>query len=309
MKKIALILLALFLTLQSSTNAKLCQDSYCDWLDFSDLIISGSGGFESRFVYRGSKLAKQVVTSRLEIAHPICFSFLDMSSFAPIIYGGAWGVFPVRNTENQSAQQVNPYGGISFKPFESLKGDFCLPVFEDITLDVGYVRYIFTNTDQNGRTFRSRNTSRQNELYFGASLDFYLHWAAYAFYNFDLEQWVIEPSVSTSIDLLGFFSKDCKHILTFDPEVRGGWLHAKNFNGNQRAAGVGAHENSYLYIQAKADLTFHFNEYASVSGGARYVANNDGNITPFNANGPYTANALDGDDDFFWFGGSLNFSF
>lgn len=269
-----------------------CEKSFFDCPIKVELC--GDLGFESRFIYRGSKLAKEVATSSFELTY-------TEEEFS--VYGGAWGAFPARNSENTAAQQINAFFGLSWQADTWFK------------LDLGYIRYNYTSTDLGSddilkRNFLNRYSSHQNELYFGARFDTYFCPSFYCFYNFDLKQWVLEPSLRYSFNLFEI----CKHCVTLDFSLKAGWLHAKAFNGNQRPSGYKDQQNSYFYAQATGDLTLHVSEHLSLSVGPRYVANNDGSkkgVTDDIANKKlaFNANAIDGKSHTFWWGAHLKFNF
>lgn len=279
MKK-TLIPVLLFLTLLP------LYDDCCAWFNSDDLRMEGTCGYESRFVYRGSKLAKDILNPNIKLSYQLPYDFS--------IYGGAWGAFTLRNTENMTVNQVNPLVGVTWD------------LYEYLTFDFGYLRYIYTNTDQNGRDFHNRHSSNQNELYFGGTVNIILSPSLYAFYNFELGQWVVEPSISYC-----FVVYNChQHSVSLDFDVKMGWLHAKRFNGNKRASSVSAHKNSYYYGKVQVDVTVRINECLSVSIGPRFSANNDGFIANADLiNGPYTANALGDDSETLWWGLHLNYGF
>ena len=98
--------------------------------------ISGGVDFVSSYIFRGFQLADEAIQPYVE------FSKGDF-------YGGAWFSTPIDSREFYE-NEVNLYGGFGFDISESLWGD------------VGFTRYIYTDSDGESDT---------TELYFGVTAE------------------------------------------------------------------------------------------------------------------------------------------
>lgn len=242
-----------------------------------NVSLKANTDFESETVYRGSKRAQSSIQPNLEVSYPV------MGAKA---YAGVWSILPAGKTIHNNAKEVIPYVGASYE------------VTDMFTADAGFMYYWKANAGQS--TFATHNMNRQREVYLGVSADVLLSPRFYVFYNFDLNQWVFQPSISYSYDLgefgLNGFSLDAAANL--------GLLYAGNYNGNQRA-GAAKHKNGYVFWAAKLDVTYHLNENASISAGPRYSGNNDGKSNP----GSYNANIMGNRGHMFWWGANVNVKF
>ncbi|PIP59490.1 MAG: hypothetical protein COZ46_02485 [Verrucomicrobia bacterium CG_4_10_14_3_um_filter_43_23] len=274
----------LFAQDQAATNGTTTNETTAKTL-MSDVSLKANVAFESETVYRGSKRAQASIQPTVELGYPV---------FGAKLYTGVWSVMPAGSAVNNAAKEVNPYFGVTYE------------VTDMFTADAGFIYYWQTNTINAAPTFINHHTNRQREIYLGVSADVLLNPSIYMFYNFDLRQFVIQPSIAYSYDLgeFGFdgFSADFGASL--------GWLTADAYNGDQRGGAV-KHKNGYVYWTLKADLTYHMNENAAMSVGPRYAGNNDGfNSASTRAlTGGYNANALGNRKNMFWWGASVNVKF
>lgn len=254
------------------------------WL--SNVEVKGSLGYESEYVYRGAKTAQDVILPVIEIGYCLpCGK----------VYTGGWGVAPIGNSDFKAVRQFNPYIGAQFN------------LTDIFTADVGYTYYWYFFEGSSDFQFLRHNLNRQNEIYLGIIGDVILCPALYVFYNYNLDQWLIQANVKHSFDLFCLTSV-CGLYLDFYADAA--WLKASRFNGDERPGGIQAHHNSYWYFDVKFDLTYRFNECVWVSVGPRLAYNTDG-ITPSNflITEGYTANALGNHHHLLWWGGRVGFKF
>jgi len=150
MKK--LLVMAATLAAFSSTNAA------------EDVDISMSVGYESRYIFRGVKLADESMVVSIDAA------FEDA-------YLGMWTNQPITgNFDNE----FDFYGGVGFE------------VAEGISMDVGGTLYFYPESGVGSETF---------ELYAGFAFETELSPAIYLFYDLDLEAFTFEASVGHSFEM------------------------------------------------------------------------------------------------------------
>lgn len=230
-----------------------------------DLSITGTFAFESEYVYRGIDLqGDHNFQPSVEFGFPVLGGDL---------YTGVWAMEPIGTRNAPGQNEIDFYFGLAY------------PVTDMFTLDVGFTYYWYPQA-------ATGDAGQTREIYFGASADVIASPALYFYYDFDLEQTVLELSVGYSFDL-------GEHVgangLSFDIGAYIGWLTANNINGG--APGPKA-KNGYIYGGLTGDLVYMFNEYVSSSIGVRYAFNNDGNSA---VNG--------GRENNIWFGASLGFAY
>jgi len=245
------------------------------------LSLGGKVGYESEYVFRGAKLAQSIVMPSVEGRYHFEQPF--------DLYGGVTVKKPVGRPSLNFRSEVDPYVGVMyFMPKNSL------PV--DLTLDAGFTYYWYT--DRRGTSGR---INRSREIYFGAIIDYVVSPAIYFFYDIDLGQYLIEPSV--------MYTRELEFIadgLSISAYAYAGLLQADAYNGNQRS-GLPKHKNGYAYAGMKLDLIYQVNDFTKVSVGVRASANNDG-LMPVGST-QFNANSQSRHSELFWWGAQVSFGF
>lgn len=246
----------------------------------SDLSITGTFDFETEYVFRGKELAQQSFQPSVEFGFPVLGGDL---------YAGIWTNMPI-NDKTAAIAAGRPAG------YESNEIDFytgfAYPVTDMFTVDVGFTYYWYPEVSGfTGVLGRSR------EIYVGATADVILSPAFYIYYDFDLEQWVLEGSIGYSFELGEYVGTEG---LSLDLGAYLGWLNANAYNGNQRA-GAQKWNNAYWYGGITADLVYAFSENVASSIGVRYSFNNDGTFSSFGG--------AQGSENNIWFGATLGFAY
>lgn len=273
---------ALFLATITATGSIATEPSFISCL--KNVQVQADVGYESETVYRGSKIAQNSATPHIDLSYTIC-------NITP--YVGVQSVVPIANTRLSNASQVKPYVGVAWA------------ITDMFTLDFGFMYYWYTDTSRKDTLpFINRYMNRQREFYIGMEADVLLNPALYVYYNADLAQWVVEPSVAHSfpLDQVGL----CH--FTIDVHAYIGWLCARKFNGNQRASDIRRHENRYFYAGTDLELAYHFASWGSIGAGPRVAFNNDGYINPPTV-ASFTANALGNHKTMVWWGASVTVVF
>lgn len=254
-----------------------------------DLSITGTFDFETEYIFRGKELAEQSFQPSVEFGFPVLGGDL---------YTGIWTNQPIKSGE---ANEIDFYGG------------FAYPVTEMFTVDVGFTYYWYPDsvpassadginppgTPSLPGTGSNTGISQTREIYVGVSADVILSPALYFYYDFDLEQTVLEGSIGYSFDLGEYVGTEG---ISFDVGAYLGWLSANAYNGSQRGS-VDKWNNGYIYGGITGDLVYEISENVSSSLGIRWSANNDGSDnTGFNGGNL-------GTDSNLWFGATLGFAY
>lgn len=249
----------------------------------SDLSISGTFDFESEYVFRASKLAAQSFQPSVEFGYPVVGGDL---------YVGIWTNQPIASTTT----------GVPFGAIRGITGDevdfyagYAYPVTDIFTLDLGATYYWYPESAGFGAI------NHTTEIYFGVSADVLLSPAVYFYYDFDLQQTVVEFSIGYSLDLGEYLGAEG---LSVDTGAYFGVLNTNDINAG--AAGTSKQQNGYVYGGVTADLVYAFNENVSSSIGVRWSINNDGADGTLAGNGP--ANAFGGESQV-WFGATVGFAY
>ncbi len=238
-----------------------------------DLSISGAFVYESEYIFRGANLNGDSFQPQIEFGLPL---------YGGNLYAGIWTNLPIAETGANSGfgNEVDPYIGYAY------------PVTDIVTVDVGFTYYWFPEIGS--------AIDRTREVYVGVQADvadqIFVTPAVYFYYDFDLEQIVVEGSIGYTLDL-----EDLAGIpgVGVDLAAYVGFVSTDDGNAGQGPAGV---ENGYTYYGGSADLIYSLNENIAFSVGVRAAGNNDGEFGPANgANG--------GDQGSFWWGGSASFSY
>ena len=254
-----------------------------------DLSITGTFGFETEYVFRGKERAQQSFQPSIELGFPILGGDL---------YGGMWTNLPVN-----SAQLVNADGNFTASPYGSNNSEidfyigYAYTIEDIVTLDVGYTYYWYPEAGDGFNSF----VSRSNEIFFGVSLDVLLNPSVYYYYDFNLQQNVVEGSIGYSFDL-----SQATSMQGFSLDLGGylGYLSADRFAGDQTGP---QWSNGYVYLGTTVDLVYNFSENVSSSVGARWSLNNDGRETgsALTSSGSQSL----GPQQNVWFGASIGFAY
>ena len=189
-----------------------------------ELTIESVFAFESEYSFRGVKLGGAQLQPGIEAA------------YGPG-YAGVWSSSSLKSGE--SLNEVDLYGGFEFQ------------VAPELAFDVGFTYYWYPNVAGEEAT---------REVYIGTGMDLPFEPAFYVFYDFDLEDWILETSIGESFPLEGPLAIDV-----------GAYL------GYYIADGA----PDYWYYGLTADLVYEINPNASVSVGGRYAGNSE-SILPNN---------------------------
>lgn len=186
-----------------------------------ELSVSSTVGFESVYAFRGSKLANEIFHGSVDVGY---------DNF----YGGIWTAQPITDSE---PNEVDFYVGYEFAASEL------------IAIDLGGTLYYYpeAGASEDESTF---------EAYIGASFDTVLSPSVYFYYDFDLETYTVEGSISHKYKIAkSLYLKHKAYLGGYDPE--GG--------------------KSKYYFGAKSDLVYKFNDAASGSIGIRFSDKEDKN--------------------------------
>lgn len=239
-----------------------------DWA--SNLSIAGTFGYESTYMFRGALLGRQVVQSGVELGYAIGQGE---------IYAGVWGSMPA----TRNADFVNE--------FDYYLG-YTHNIDDIVSVDAGFTYY----------SYSSGGIRQTREIYVGATADVLLSPSAYLYYDFDLEQTVLETSISYSLDL-----EQYTHVtgLSLENTAYLGFVNTrKTTAGHPDPANniQSVSKNHYLYFGFASDIAYAISDNVSTSIGIRWVINNDGH----NGN---SVNNSGRKDNQFWVGGSVGFAY
>ncbi|WP_269540945.1 hypothetical protein [Cerasicoccus fimbriatus] len=244
----------------------------------SDLSIAGTFDYESSYIYRGAKLAQASFQPSVDFGYSVLGGDL---------YAGVWTNQPISG----GANEIDFYTGYAY------------PVTDIFTVDAGFTYYWYPEA------FGAGAINQTREIFIGASADVLLSPAVYVYYDFDLEQTVVEFSIGYSLDLGEYVGTEG---LSFDTGAYLGILNANSYNAGMNAPKLG---NGYTYGGITADLVYAFNENVSSSVGVRWSVNNDGDSQTGGVN-PATGNFygvgpanLAGAESQIWFGATLGFAY
>ena len=233
-----------------------------------DLTISGSFDFESEYVFRGQDIADSSFQPSVELGYSI---------WGGDSYLGVWSSTEVSNADSTARNEVDFYIG-----YAATLEDYYpeLP----LVADFGFTYYYYPDGD---------NVDRSREIYFGlAASGVILEPALYYYYDFDLEQSLVELSVGHSFGLVDYLDVNA----SLELGAYAGVVSADDLNAGQ---GASERENGYTYAGITADVVYVLSDTSSASVGARWAVNNDGSST--------FANEARGREHSLWFGTTLNF--
>jgi uncharacterized protein (TIGR02001 family) len=219
-----------------------------------DVNWSLSADLVSDYVFRGVSLADTAAQTGVEAG---------VGSF----YAGAWFSTGVGDTSVFAGDEVDLYAG------------YGLTLSDTVSADVGVTYYHYP---QGGGLFSTNGGgSGTYEVYGGVAFDVALAPSLYAYYDFTLEAFTAEGSVSHSIA--------ASDSVSFDLGLAAGLVDGDGF--------------SYEYGTASATLSKAISDAASVYVGANYTLNSDDalNYSEILAGSP--------DSDLLWFGTGVSTSF
>lgn len=257
----------------STTSAKSNgQQTEHKYVDIGELSAVGDFRVASEDVYRGKKLAGFAVQPMLKLGYPVWEGELYTSMFfslpvseGPMSWGGPSTGAATLNTAMFSA---------SNRDRSDFTFGYSMPVTDMFSIDFGYTYHWYIENNVWG-------VDRSNEFYLGATADVILDPSLYLYYDWDLEQFVIQADVSYSFDLTQYTSDWGVGGTSIELGAYLGWLSADDYTAGQRCR-VGTVDtfskwsNGYTYGGAKADLVFALNDIAKASIGMRWAGNNDG---------------------------------
>ena len=249
---------------------------YAPDLSLSLIGVSAAVGYESEYVFRGEKRSSHAIQPKVEFSYPI-FSF--------DLYAGAWYSSPLKGTKTGELNELDAYAGTVF-------------YYDAFRFDVGYIYYWYPDSD-------SALVSGDMEVYGGISFDTasYLFGvnvspSVYYFYNWTLEQHVVEMSLGYAFEVGEWILDDAR--FTLPVRVYGGYLTADKKDGGN----LGGKECNYWYYGVTADIAFAATEYCTVSAGVRFSQREGGEGAQ--AGNKYE---LTGRESNLWVGGKVDFGF
>ena len=238
-------------------------------VDLRDLSATITLGFEGEYVFRGSRQGDESIQSSLDLSMPLYEGDLNF---------GVWN--------NNDLRSNSTTGGAAKNDDEiDLYASYAHPLTDDINVEVGYTHYWYPDA-------AAGNVTSTNEVSLGFTKDYYVLWGATGYYDFDLEQIVMELSTAYSYSLKDYgFPRTSIDCVAYYGVVD---THEVNGSGN---------DNGYSYGGANLDIVYILNDVATVSVGGRFAMNNDDS-------GP--ANGIAGgtdSEDSLWVGASVSMGF
>lgn len=189
-----------------------------------ELSISATIGWESEYVFRGLQLAKTSFQNSIDLS-----------------YGGAylglWTMLPVDGVEG-FAKEFDVYAGYGFAATDM------------INLDVGVTLYYYPSI----RDIFAMADRTTFEAYIGGSLNTMLSPSLYLYYDFTLENWVIEGSIGHSLELA--------EATSLDLGLHSGYVFVHQ-------------AKDYWYGGISADIGYAFTDNAKASLGTRLTFNDE----------------------------------
>lgn len=231
-----------------------------------DLSISGSFDYESEYIFRGQDLSDHSFQPGVEFGYGV---------LGGDAYFGVWSSHEISNSDDINTE-IDFYLGYAL----GLDQFIDLP----LTADAGFTYYMYP--DANVAVDRSR------EAYLGFAADVLLSPALYYYYDFDLEQSVLELSIGHSLDLAEFLDVNA----SLDLGAYWGFVDTDDVGAGQLGAAVA---NGYSYAGISADVVYALSETASASVGGRWATNNDGSSSPVGASDK---------EQNLWFGTTISFA-
>lgn len=288
MKKALTALLLAAIPVASSSNAKAAHVAFNPMDEFTENISASlSTDFKSENVYRGQKRGQ----SNQQTAFRFTYNAIEADNVNT--YGKFW---TLHHYDSNSANEVDFNVGMTYTPeiWESM-----------ITMDGGYTYYWFPGQGQ--ATARPIGYNHSNEIYVGMSADVIFSPSVYFFWDFDLEQYVVEGSIEYTLPLQRLTYMEDTENFSIDLRAQVAHVHAN------RQYGIGGRKNGYSYWGFSAETNYVVNEDFHVGAGVYYMGNDDGHTgnsinlyqtAVFSGNG-----SGDRPADMFWWGVHLTFAF
>lgn len=157
-------------------------------------------------------------------------------------YAGIWTSLPV-NSKDDASREIDIYAGYGAKAGEMFN------------LDAGVTVYYYPSV----KDFDADAYKNTTEIYAGASADSMLSPSLYFYYDFRLEAFTVEGSASHSVEIMDKTSLDLGGAI--------GYVWADKVNS------VVDDAPDYAYGSLSADLTYAFNDTASMAIGGRLSFN------------------------------------
>jgi uncharacterized protein (TIGR02001 family) len=246
MKKFIIILVGIFVGAGVSINAQIPATS-SPKVDISNVSIKTEFALESEAIKRGIQLTDHAFQVGAELQ-------------ADAFYGGVWTNQPIDTHSNKD----------EFESEIDLYLAYLWNVDDIWTFDVGFIYYAFP--EQGGAGREVEGVDRSREIKIGVIADVLLSPAVYCYYDFDLEQTVVELSGNYKYEI-----DFCPNSsLQFNGNI--GVVQANDIYAGQTST---KKENGYIYWTLMADWMYSLNDKANASIGVRYSGNNDG-TSPIN---------------------------
>lgn len=243
-------------------------------LSLSLLSVSAAVGYESQYMFRAEKRAEHSIQPKVEFAYPL---------YGFDVYVGAWANTPI-NGDKGGLTEIDLYGGVNY-------------YYQSLRFDVGYIFYYYPTVDT------PATVSRDMEVYTGVTWDtapylsnINLNPSIYYFYNWVLDQQVVETSIGYNTPVGEWFIDDSR--VTFPVRVYGGYLSAGKKNGDSSQGAT------YFYWGVSGDIAIAVTKYCTISGGMRFSMRQGGN-----EGAPTNGYDIMGRADNIWFGGKVDFGF
>jgi uncharacterized protein (TIGR02001 family) len=208
----------------------------------TNLSLSASIGYESKYVFRGVQYADEIYSPSFD------------ASFGNF-YAGAWFAL-AGDKADPYPTEADVYAGYNFA---------LSPI---VTLDVGATRFAYNRVMSD--FFRSGTDGNSLEFFTGASANILLSPSAYVYYDIDNRILTFEAKIGHS------FAVGDHASLNLGAST--GWVIGTSGDdfANSAVEDVTSDED-YVYAGLTADLVYTINEKSSVSIGARYsIADFDG---------------------------------
>lgn len=207
-----------------------------EWTE--DLSLSAILSFESEYVFRGQKQGGESFQPSVEAGYPVGPGDL---------YAGIWAS---QDISGDPSDEVDFYGG------------YRLPLTPIFALSAGLTYYWYPDDGS--------VPSREEEPFVGISADLPLSPSLFAYYNFALEQMLVELSVGDYVRLAGN---------TF---LEGGLVLGLGRAGDSNSDEVpGKSREDFGYYLSYLNLVYDLNEISSVSLGVRYSGRWDDSFSDF----------------------------
>ncbi len=224
---------------------------------FDRFSASVTFGYEGEYVFRGTHVCGASLTPEINMGYDMGAGFAA--------YAGVWGNAAI---DGSDFNEIDVYTGVTY-------------TYDFVTLDLGYLAYVYPNTDY----------GNENEIKIAASVDT-TEWlgdfnvspfAAY-YYNFDLKAHIVEAGLTYTAPVTKWIA-----------DRNWGTVELGATYGRQSEEGLGA----YNFVALSADAVVAVTDNFSISAGIRYA---------WRSNMEQVKDAYKGADRL-WFGTSATFAF